>query len=42
MRRKAFPEGRNALTLRDAESGTPVAEACRETGFPGKTFAGGK
>jgi putative transposase len=38
MRRTAFTEEQVAYTLRQAESGTPVAEICRKLGISEQTF----
>jgi putative transposase len=38
MRKRTFSEEQIALALRDAESGTPVAEVCRKMGVSEQSF----
>ena len=38
MRKKTFSEEQIALALREAETGTPVAEVCRKMGGSGQSF----
>jgi putative transposase len=38
MKRKRFTEEQIAYALRQAESGTPVAEVCRKLGISEQTF----
>lgn len=38
MRKSRYTEEKIALTLRLAESGTPVAEVCQQTGISDATF----
>jgi len=38
MRKKTFSEEQIALALRDAETGTPVTEVCREMGASEQSF----
>ena len=38
MKRKRFTEEQIAYALRQAESGTPVAEVCRKLGVSEQTF----
>lgn len=38
MRKTAFTEEQVAYALRQAESGTPVAEICRKLGISEQTF----
>lgn len=38
MRKKTFSEEQIALALREAETGTPIAEVCRRMGVSGQSF----